>query len=636
MSALVALSELAMLSSCTDCTGYSPSIAHIPATNSVTELISINFTDTLPLNSIWPSDGIALKYSLTDYRKPPNGAYTVFFSAITVSAGGVSNTSDYCYGMIGDEKYNMDNFYNYPVYRIQLDVSHCETCNTHSCLHCEQQVKLFNFLSHLPPISLPPNTYDFGLSHPYAFDVLITPLIMTVHLQRCNISFFTEATKDKSAPVHLFFNLSSNCYDRVGSIYKVSILQGFSGTENELLIEIEANHLTSSTLCKRIDTDCASLQQDNSFTMSLEEDELLGTTAVFFSSNSMDVYVSRSAKSATSHFIKDEVSSVPFWQSTAFYASVITPLMCGICVFCWWQCVKYRRYMNAFVVDNALVLIVGIAQFEDKKLVLPGVEKNVSDLRNLWEKQYKYDVFVCNEQYLYSTKDDILQFIDDHKVKLEDNRYQSFILHIISHGSNKGQTFLTSDQRNIALVRIQHELIKSANKRYIAGHQEQPLIKIIFAHICRGQYNYSSDGECLSKKKEDVTRVSNVEDEMKYNENEYAQSEFSDWAILWGNITGRTVSDKGHFTDCICNEFAQNAGKKRKDNFRELITRIGIKLQSKTDAAEICEISETFRQKDIRFEPSSMVTKQQHVTKDIVKRNMYRRGLDDSVLRHLM
>eukprot|EP01083_Nonionella_stella_P081759 225409_1 len=588
MSALVALSELAMLSSCTDCTGYSPSIAHIPATNSVTELISINFTDTLPLNSIWPSDGIALKYSLTDYRKPPNGAYTVFFSAITVSAGGVSNTSDYCYGMIGDEKYNMDNFYNYPVYRIQLDVSHCETCNTHSCLHCEQQVKLFNFLSHLPPISLPPNTYDFGLSHPYAFDVLITPLIMTVHLQRCNISFFTEATKDKSAPVHLFFNLSSNCYDRVGSIYKVSILQGFSGTENELLIEIEANHLTSSTLCKRIDTDCASLQQDNSFTMSLEEDELLGTTAVFFSSNSMDVYVSRSAKSATSHFIKDEVSSVPFWQSTAFYASVITPLMCGICVFCWWQCVKYRRYMNAFVVDNALVLIVGIAQFEDKKLVLPGVEKNVSDLRNLWEKQYKYDVFVCNEQDLDSTKDDVIQFIDDHKVKLEDNRYQSFILHIISHGTNKGQTFLTSDLKNINLEDgIKHELTDAADAR----NGQQPLIKIVFNHICRGNNNQSTD----------KVRGSEYDHDDAGNE-EAVVCEESNWAVIWGNISGRPMRDVGDFTDCICEEFRKNAKKVRKDNFRELITRIGIKLQTLTEGKEICEITQSLRESNIRFE----------------------------------
>eukprot|EP01084_Bolivina_argentea_P163180 283915_1 len=58
-------------------------------------------------------------------------------------------------------------------------------------------------------------------------------------------------------------------------------------------------------------------------------------------------------------------------------------------------CIRYRQeYQNAFVVDKALVLIIGISQFDDKMLYLPGVKKCVDNLVELWRDKYKYDVFV--------------------------------------------------------------------------------------------------------------------------------------------------------------------------------------------------------------------------------------------------
>eukprot|EP01084_Bolivina_argentea_P093371 167938_1 len=92
-----------------------------------------------------------------------------------------------------------------------------------------------------------------------------------------------------------------------------------------------------------------------------------------------------------------------------------------------------RAYMNAFIVDEALVLIIGIAKFDDSKLNLHGVQKNVTDLSQMWSNDYRYEVYVCNEHQLYCTKQDVIDFVDKHKKQLGDKKYKCVIVHIISH-----------------------------------------------------------------------------------------------------------------------------------------------------------------------------------------------------------
>eukprot|EP01083_Nonionella_stella_P231809 818324_1 len=67
-----------------------------------------------------------------------------------------------------------------------------------------------------------------------------------------------------------------------------------------------------------------------------------------------------------------------------------------------------KNYMNAFVLDSVLVLIIGVSNYDDSdsNSDLVGVKQNVSDLEALWRDKYKYDVFVCNANTLYCSKVD--------------------------------------------------------------------------------------------------------------------------------------------------------------------------------------------------------------------------------------
>eukprot|EP01084_Bolivina_argentea_P212025 360503_1 len=110
----------------------------------------------------------------------------------------------------------------------------------------------------------------------------------------------------------------------------------------------------------------------------------------------------------------------------------------AICIIsCIIGCILYysrRNYLDAFVIRKTLVLIIGISQFDDPNDFLPGVKQNVDALIELWRKQYKYEVVVCNANTLRCTKQDIINFIDQNIVALENQTYKAVIVHIISHG----------------------------------------------------------------------------------------------------------------------------------------------------------------------------------------------------------
>eukprot|EP01084_Bolivina_argentea_P148842 260140_1 len=129
-------------------------------------------------------------------------------------------------------------------------------------------------------------------------------------------------------------------------------------------------------------------------------------------------------------------------QSTYHLIYGLLSLVVIICFFCMSLLYWRKHYNKAFIVDNALVLIIGISKFDNSNSNLSGVEQNVIDIKHLWRVIYQYDVFVCKEN-LYCTKRDVIKFIDTHKKKLQSKIYASVIVHIISHGFD--DTFLTSD-----------------------------------------------------------------------------------------------------------------------------------------------------------------------------------------------
>ncbi len=170
-------------------------------------------------------------------------------------------------------------------------------------------------------------------------------------------------------------------------------------------------------------------------------------------------------------------------------------------------------------------------------------------------------MFVCNEDILYCDKDEIIDFIDEHKAKLQgNNKYQCVIVHILSHGVDEGTAFVTSDKRKINVEDMIHELTEYADNN-------GELIKITFNHSCRGTANYE-DGTTVRG----PTNYQLMDDDDEKDHEHVESSELANRVIIWANVKGRVVSDLGHFTNWICDAFENNMDKwwPRKSYFRSL------------------------------------------------------------------
>eukprot|EP01084_Bolivina_argentea_P299667 516555_1 len=276
---------------------------------------------------------------------------------------------------------------------------------------------------------------------------------------------------------------------------------------------------------------------------------------------------------------------------------LVIPVIIVCCVGIYFN----RQYGKDFVVKKSLVLIIGISQFNDKKLFLPGVPQNIVDLVILWREQYNYDVFVCNEDTFHSTKDEVQDFIDKYKEKLMSDMYGSVIVHVISHGLE--DEFICSDGKTMKLDFICHELISTEEFSTI-----QSLIKVVFYHGCRGDSDWSVNHKATYQLQNHETSAT-VSSKNKHNlavhplrgcahiidKDNVDHCHDSNLVIISGNIAGRTMSDNGDFTKCICESFGNNLKRILKADFYTLIVEIGNKLEGKTTHSELCHISGTLR-----------------------------------------
>eukprot|EP01083_Nonionella_stella_P065735 172441_1 len=347
-----------------------------------------------------------------------------------------------------------------------------------------------------------------------------------------------------------------------------------------------------------------------------------------------------------------------------FIIGIISVLACGGIYLCRRNCVKcilmiYRVIgtihvrscvSTEYVIDKALVLIIGVSQFNFNKPKhlhkrLPGVESNVESLIFLWETTYNYDVFVCNRHGV-CTKDDIIDFIDTHAQTLrDDDSYQAVLVHILSHGLPNKNEFITSDEQIIKNDFIAHELSYCS--------RDVNLIKVIFYDACRGEANYYKFPNAINgankvqneaniysllcgcnstqnhHKSDNTNEISyTIEQELEYGQNSgqigmrcfgyKSQNDVNDsnpylnCVILYATLLGRSVDDNGMFTECICDVFATNAKSNRicnctqQMNFISLIKEISNDLFQRTDQAQICtdEGIATLRQ-TIKFKPTA-------------------------------
>eukprot|EP01084_Bolivina_argentea_P191400 328772_1 len=320
---------------------------------------------------------------------------------------------------------------------------------------------------------------------------------------------------------------------------------------------------------------------------------------------------------------------VILWEYLLFLL-IVPFIVVGIILYCRQKKRKEKKeYMNAYIVDRSLVLIIGIAQFDDITKHLGGVRRNVNGLIELWRDKYNYDVYICNYNTLHSTKRQVVKFVDDHVAKLDQAHYKCIIVHILSHGVD--DSFGTSEGKMIKLNFIRHEINSICEEL-----QQKKLIKLIFHHACRGHSDWHFEG-ITSKSVEENTKyemrttlnMNGSIDNKTYSNIAYD----ANCMTIFGNIEGRAMSDYGYFTDCIRESFGKNMNKLLKLSFSALITEIGRELEKRTNHAELCNINGTLRYQQIRFEKSKYKKLQNDGQTILLETNMEEES-DESLSNH--
>eukprot|EP01084_Bolivina_argentea_P078252 141968_1 len=571
---------------------FRPMRSPISTYYALTEIRSINFHDTIFTESIWPSDGFQINYYLNDFGNDARGIYDInFFSnnSIVMAVITLNTSKDNCI---------------------------CNKTN-YTCYNCAHHFYLNKYLSavhnNIETLTFIPSAENI--------ETLILPNIIVVPLKRCLLQFIDidKSTTNKNPNIKFLFTLSQDCYSRSGTTFLLDIISPLVHIMYTLNITTFHNKTKTCQLCdmkKNICNKCNGnefmIRHDiknitkNEFTISIQ-------------SKMIDLRVIPE-NHTIQYFMQESQSDLQF--KTSYLLILLVPFgilifsICGILVY------YKKQYDKAYVIDKALVLIIGCSQFDNKKSFLPGVQQNIFDLKNLWENDYNYHVFVCNEMSLYSNKYQIIHFIDEYKEKLNASDYKCVIVHVISHGNENG--FISSDHKNVSFDFIQHELIDAAQYSDNSG-----IIKIIFNHSCRGTENYShtyeiesvismTDHDTDEEKQPIVSGTRGLFDNStsvtKKNENVPVYSE-SNWAIISANVPGRTVSDLGHFTKCICNSFRINLKRECcnalcawKYDLDKIIKEIGRNLEQMTNQSELLNINGTLRE-DIRFEICNSMSK---------------------------
>eukprot|EP01084_Bolivina_argentea_P304075 525084_1 len=429
----------------------------------ITNMISINLTDTIPTQDIWPSEGFEIKYNLNDFSTSLNGIYYVWFTCNDTNNG--INTL------------------------IEFNVTEDSCiCHGYKCYACHHYFDVANYLllednnvDELNFYPIPDCTY-------YDFHLLIRPQYIPIKLQRCVIEFDyinTTYTTSDDASILVTFKLSPNCFSRIGTHFSLNITALVVNISKVLVINIVDNHTSSCHICDDMYStfsDCFYCDDSkDKFVLQYETYNMDDTLfELDFRSNMKDFRVI-SSNNTILYSNQGRFKTRTKLNNNLLYLLLLL-LIPGIIIL---VVVIYcrRQYMNAFIVDNALVLIIGVSQFDNKAKFLKGVPQNVNQLISLWKDKYKYDVFVCDDT-LYCTKLQIIDFVDNYKTKLKQLEYKAIIIHIISHAWD--EYFMSSDWKKVPIDFIVHEITDTAKEE-----NNLDLIKVIFHHGCRGASDYS-------------------------------------------------------------------------------------------------------------------------------------------------
>eukprot|EP01084_Bolivina_argentea_P076143 137973_1 len=555
----------------------------------LTELISINFMETTEIietTLVWPSEGFTIKYRFNDFNEVVKGLYHVYFQNVNPPINAI----------------------------VELNKSddHC-ICNetSYDCYQCSQHFELGAYLS------TQDNDEDellFNISTNLR-QTLILPASISIKLIRCSISFnyINKSTTYAEPNIVFQYSLSPSCYFRHNISYLLNITAPAVNLSSQLIVVIIDNDTKTTLLCynNHFATSDCSYFDGNIFIISHETKNIENQPLhLLFQSNMIDYRVYPS-NHTIQYFALQTEFHIRVNYTMLLLLIVPFSIICFIAMYC------KKQYQNAYVVHKALVLIIGIEKFDDEHSLLSGVTQNIADLTNLWENRYNYDLFVCNRDVMYISKADVIEFIDTHKTKITSGLYQCVIVHIISHGVADG--FYCSDGKKCTIGFISHELITEEEMS-----DNTSILKLVFHHGCRGVANYSDGVPNLSAMSSNIELTStvhrgyNVHTSIDANNDEVVSHD-ANFIIISGNIEGRTMSDDGHFTKCICISFEKNLKRWIKADFNSLFVEISNNLEEKTNHAELCNINGTPRFNPIRFERCQDKSK----TQSVDERNAY-------------
>eukprot|EP01084_Bolivina_argentea_P303979 524915_1 len=244
----------------------------------ITQLNTINLTETISSKAIFPSDGFTLKYNLNDFTNASNISFDILFS--------------YMYENINA--------------LIQLNPSkdNC-LCVSYHCRNCYQYFDSKRYLTlkhnHIFELKLSPIYYDSN--------VLILPKMITIPLQRCIISFndFDKTVTDDKPMVNFTFSLSNNCYSRIGTNFSLNITSPALNIFKQLIITIVNNSTRKCKICNIGNIVNCSGFHDNSFQIGYNAKKSKSFD-IMIESNMIDLQVNTSTKN-TFKYIASHVTT---------------------------------------------------------------------------------------------------------------------------------------------------------------------------------------------------------------------------------------------------------------------------------------------------------------------------------------
>eukprot|EP01084_Bolivina_argentea_P191406 328784_1 len=344
---------------------------------------------------IWPSDGINIQYYVINRLELTNNFYHVQIYCDNISAQineslVLNATKDGC---------------DCPT------VSQCENCAKYFAL--QNYITLMdNNITELT-LHMSAKKYVFGANQ--VAEPFLPVKYISISLQRCIITFYnvTTQTNNNNPSIRISYTLINECYLRNKTNYSLNVTviakSGIDMVYGHYGVNINIVHGEHNcTVCtlRTSNRDCSIC---NNNTIEIRHDVLdhKETLYVSFESNMIDLAIDSTPINSIEYF-QSPVTNFTDWivELIVLFVVIICFILFSILIIC------KREYDKAFIVNRALVLIIGISQFDDKTALLSGVRSNVNDLKGLWGDKYNYDVFICNFESLYCQKQDIIDFID--------------------------------------------------------------------------------------------------------------------------------------------------------------------------------------------------------------------------------